>query len=617
MNKNKIFLLITIICLFTLTSCNKPLGPSITDQPWDDLGGGQVGDQTDESGITSGDIENKDDVEKPDENLFDSKIEGAINIDLNNLSNDSTNYEYKDDVLTISNEGVYALSGTLNGALVVKGDASSITVILYNATIATLDAQNVPAITFEKHSGERILSAYQNTLNSLSDSIGDDENGEGAIIQAKKSSLIINGAGTINLISKGEEVTALKVKKDLSIFSATLNINTSDHGIKAGELLSIHNANIKIDALGDGIKTDVEAESNEEALELTSNPYAGYIYIENSNITINSGDDGISANSLMKINNTLDYTINVTTNGGAPSRITEASSDNADGKAIKVDGIVLVMDDEETELLSKCEDNYSLYILGGNFIINSNSDAISSKGNLIIDNGNFDITSGDDGIHSEYITKINNGNILIRNCYEAIEGATVEIYGGDINTTSVDDGINAANADLSNYPYNIYIGGGNITINAQGDGVDSNGTIEFKGGRTIIFGPTSGANGSLDADRGILVNGGILVAFGPMGMIETPSSNSVQCSIVYALNGSSNSTFKVTDSNNNILFETTSPKSYQSVVVSLSDFAIGQTYTLSSSSASQTVTIASILTNGAGGGMGPGGNRPGPGPRPR
>ena len=319
----------------------------------------------------------------------------------------------------------------------------------------------------------------------------------------------------------------------------------------------------------------------------------------------------------MKINNTLDYTINVTTNGGAPSRITEASSDNADGKAIKVDGIVLVMDDEETELLSKCEDNYSLYILGGNFIINSNSDAISSKGNLIIDDGNFDITSGDDGIHSEYITKINNGNILIRNCYEAIEGATVEIYGGDINTTSVDDGINAANADLSNYPYNIYIGGGNITVNAQGDGVDSNGTIEFAGGTTIIFGPTSGANGSLDADRGILVNGGILVAFGPMGMIETPSSNSVQCSIVYALNGSSNSTFKVTDSNNNILFETTSPKSYQSVVVSLPDFAIGQTYTLSSSSASQTVTIASIITNGAGGGMGPGGNRPGPGPRPR
>lgn len=617
MNKKKFLILLSIFCLLVLSSCDGATKPPLDDKPWDDLGGGQIGDQTDESGITSGDIENNDKVEKPNVDIFDSKIEGAINIDLNNLSSESTVYEYSENVLSIKDEGIYALSGTLNGALVVEGDANSITIILYNATINTLESQNVPAITFEKHSGERILSAYENTVNSLSDSIGDDDNGEGAIIQAKKSSLVLNGTGTLNLTSKGAEVTALKVKKDLAIYSLTLNINTTDHGIKAGELLSIHNANINIDALGDGIKTDVEAESETEALELTSNPYAGYIYIENSNITINSKDDGISANSLMKINNTLDYTINVTTNGGAPSKITEASSDNSDGKAIKVDGIVLVIDDVETELLSKCENNYSLYILGGNFIINSNSDAISSKGNLIIDNGNFDITSGDDGIHSEYITKINDGNILINNCYESIEGASVEIYGGNINVTSVDDGINAANSDLTNYPYNIYIGGGNIIVNAQGDGVDSNGTIEFNGGTTIIYGPTSGANGSLDADRGILVNGGILVAFGPMGMIETPSSNSKQCSVVYALNGTSNSTFKVTDSSNNVIFETTALKTYQSVVVSLPNFTIGQTYTLSNPSTSQTINIASILTNGVGGGMGPGGNRPGPGPRPR
>lgn len=617
MNKKKFLILLSIFCLLVLSSCDGATKPPLDDKPWDDLGGGQIGDQTDESGITSGDIENNDKVEKPNVDIFDSKIEGAINIDLNNLSSESTVYEYCENVLSIKDEGIYALSGTLNGALVVKGDANSITIILYNATINTLESQNVPAITFEKHSGERILSAYENTVNSLSDSIGDDDNGEGAIIQAKKSSLVLNGTGTLNLTSKGAEVTALKVKKDLAIYSLTLNINTTDHGIKAGELLSIHNANINIDALGDGIKTDVEAESETEALELTSNPYAGYIYIENSNITVNSKDDGISANSLMKINNTLDYTINVTTNGGAPSKITEASSDNSDGKAIKVDGIVLVIDDVETELLSKCENNYSLYILGGNFIINSNSDAISSKGNLIIDDGNFDITSGDDGIHSEYITKINDGNILINNCYESIEGASVEIYGGNINVTSVDDGINAANSDLTNYPYNIYIGGGNIIVNAQGDGVDSNGTIEFNGGTTIIYGPTSGANGSLDADRGILVNGGILVAFGPMGMIETPSSNSKQCSVVYALNGTSNSTFKVTDSSNNVIFETTALKTYQSVVVSLPNFTIGQTYTLSNPSTSQSINIVSILTNGAGGGMGPGGNRPGPGPRPR
>lgn len=610
-----LLLIISIICLFGCT--NKPDDNKPDDnKPWDDLGGGGTGDQTNESDITTDDVDKKEEIEDPDNEKFETIIEGAITINLNSLVNDSNDYKYESDILTIEKEGIYALTGILNGALVIKGDANNITIILHNATIETLESQNVPAITFEKHSGERILSVYRDTINKLSDSIGDDENGEGAIIQAKKSSLIINGSGTLELISKGVETTAIKVKKDLSIYSSNININTSDHGIKSGELLSIHNANINITAKGDGMKTDVEAESVEEGNEFTSDPYAGYIYIENSNITINSGDDGISANSLLKINNTEENIINITTNGGVPQRITESSSDNSEGKAIKVDGITLVIDDEETDLLSKCENNYALYILGGKYIINSNSDAISSKGNLIIDNGVFDISSGDDAIHAEYITKINNGNILINKCYEGIEGASVEIYNGTINLTSADDGINAANSDLVNYPYNIYIGGGNITVNAEGDGVDSNGTIEIAGGTTIIHGPTTGGNGSLDADRGILVNGGILVAVGPMGMVETPASNSKQCCVCYGASGSANSKIIVKDDKGNILFETTSLKSYQSVVISIPDFVIGNTYSISTGSSTQTFKIESILTNALGGGMGPG-MGPGGGRPPR
>ena len=605
--------LMFIFFIFCLTSCG--ITEPETNEPWDDLGGGGSGEQTEESDITTEDVDGKDEVENPDTGNFETIIDGSITINLDELVNNSENYIYEENILTIEKEGTYALTGSLQGALVVKGNAEKIVIILHNSSIETLDTQNIPAITFEKHSGERILSVYQDTINKLSDSIGDDENGDGAIIQAKKSSLTINGSGTLELTSKGVETTAIKVKKDLAIYSSTININTSDHGIKSGELLSVHSANLNITASGDGMKTDVEAESTEEGDEYTSNPYAGYIYIENSNITINAGDDGISANSLLKINNTENHLINVITNNGAPQRITEASSDSANGKAIKVDGITLVVDEVETELPSKCENNYALYILGGKFIINSNSDAISSKGNLIIDNGTFDISTGDDGIHAEYITKINNGNILINKCYEGIEGASVEIYNGTINLTSTDDGINAANADLVNHPYNIYIGGGNITVNAGGDGVDSNGTIEFAGGTTIIYGPTSGANGSLDADRGILVNGGVLVAVGPMGMIETPASNSKQCCVCYSTSGSANSQLVIKDDKGNVLFETTSPKSYQSVVVSLPEFVIGSTYSITTSSSTQTFNITSILTNALGGGMGPGGNM-GPGGRP-
>ena len=591
--------------------------PPVNPDEWDDLGGGGNGEQTEENEITIDGIPVNKYVESLTYENFKLDQE-VIFINLNNLST-TNDYTYKDNILTISNDGVYELQGTLNGALIVNGDADNIIVRLNNVTIKTLDEQPYPAITFKKHSGVRVLEIVENSKNYLSDSIGDtNEADEGcAVIQAKKSNLIIGGSGELNLKSYGEETTGIKVKKDLFIFDVTINIDVNDNGIKSGSTMGIYNANITIKSLNDGIKTDVEAESLDD--EVVNDLYAGFMYIKNSNITIEVSDNGIDANSYLKINNSIDYTIKVITNGGAPSTITENSSDNADGKAIRASGIKYVDPDteEETDLLSKTEFNYLLVILGGNFIINSNDDAITSKGNLIIFDGNYNISTGDDAIHAEYITTIHDGIYKVNKCYEAIEGASVEIYGGEFDLTSVDDGINAANGDLTNYPYNIYIGGGNILLNVEGDGIDSNGTVEIAGGTIIINGPSRNDNAALDADRGILVNGGNLIAVGPMGMIETPGNNSKQCSIVIGSSQAANTLIQIKDQNNNVIFETTAAKSFQSIVISLEAFEIGSTYTIIVGSSTNTVTLSSILTNiGNSGNTGPGGRPPGGGGRP-
>lgn len=630
----KVFLI--LICMFFISSCGKNENNNQGDI-WDNLGGGGIASDTEESTINPDDAPVNEDVENSDSNKFDNEIKdnidsdtnpdtdpefinGIVYINLSNLNTSSAYYSYEDDLVTIENDGIYVLSGTLNGAVEISGSAEKVQVILKGVTINTLDSQSCAAIVFKKNSGERILSVYKDTINNLSDSVGDTAaDGDCAVIQAKNSSLVINGEGTLNLKSNGEETIGLKVKKELSINETTININVSDHGIKAGALLSIQNAIIDVVALGDGIKTDVEATTEEECDQFTKDMYAGYIYIYNSSIKVVSGDDGISANSYMKINNTENNIIDITTNNGAPSSITEYSSDNADGKAIRVSGITYVdANDNETDLLSQCEENYYLLILGGTFIINSNDDAVTSKGNLVIDSGNFNIKTGDDGIHAEYITKINNGNITIEKCYEGIEGASVEIYGGTINLVSTDDGINAANADLTNWSYNIYIGGGDVVVNAEGDGVDSNGTIEFAGGTTIIYGPTNGGNGSLDADKGIKVVGGILIALGSSGMVETPSTNSTQCSVVYNMSSVQSGTLSLLDASNNVLLTVSNPKKYQSVVISTPDFIKGSTYTIKVGSLSQSVTIStsSIIIKvgssfpGPGGPGGPGGGRP-------
>ena len=43
------------------------------------------------------------------------------------------------------------------------------------------------------------------------------------------------------------------------------------------------------------------------------------------------------------------------------------------------------------------------------------------------------------------------------------------------------------------------ISGGDLYINASGDGIDANGSLEISGGYTVIVGPTQGDTATLDS----------------------------------------------------------------------------------------------------------------------
>ena len=607
--KNKKLLLLIPTLLLTMISCgNSEL--SI----WDNMGGGGI-----VSSISAPDVN----ISNPTQgdNSIDSSfkvdtIENAINIDLNNVSSLSLDgVKYSNNLLKIEKEGTYALSGTLNGAVEVKGVDGEIRIILNNATIKTLASQVVAPLIFKSHTSTRILTVYDNTNNTLSDSQGDTEaDGDSAVIQAKKSSLVINGKGTLNLNAIGEDASAIKVKQELYIIDSTLNINAVKNGIKADKKLVVENANITVISGNDGIKNDMEADNQDDANLYASSAEYGYMYIKNSSLDINSGDDAICANNYLQIDNNLSNIINITTNKGCPSTITESSSDKASGKAIKVGGIKLVTDTSETDIAASYEENYTLILNGGTYKINSNDDAISSKGNLYILDGKFDVSTGDDGIHAEYITSVSGGNVTVNKSYEALEGSTIDISGGDLVLHSVDDGINAANKDFKNYSFHMNISGGNIYVEAQGDGVDSNGTILMTGGTLIIDGPTEGMNGSLDSDKGILVNGGNLIAVGSRGMVENPGTNSEQCYINVTMSSAQNANTKVEifDENNNSIYSHTPSKKYQSVIMSLEAFEIGKTFKVVVGSTEYTTTLKSIATQlGSSSGSGGGGFRPG------
>lgn len=117
--------------------------------------------------------------------------------------------------------------------------------------------------------------------------------------------------------------------------------------------------------------------------------------------------------------------------------------------------------------------------------------------------------------------------INIRSCYEGLEGANVEIYSGDIEIHSEDDGINAANSDLTDYSFTLDIYGGDIYVDAEkGDGIDSNGTLTISGGALEVFSTSDGSNAPLDSDGTFSITGGTVLAVGNSGMAQTPASGS-------------------------------------------------------------------------------------------
>ena len=57
----------------------------------------------------------------------------------------------------------------------------------------------------------------------------------------------------------------------------------------------------------------------------------------------------------------------------------------------------------------------------------------------------------------------------------------------------------------------LTINGGNLTVYAEGDGLDSNGSILMNGGTVLVYGPTKSGNGAIDYNGTFEVNGGILM----------------------------------------------------------------------------------------------------------
>ena len=539
-------------------------------------------------------------------------VDTVITLDGTTINAEGNGVTINGNVATITAAGAYSLSGTLtDGQIVVDTeDEAPVTLILNGVDLTSTTSAPINI----KNAEIAAILLADGTENYVSDAVNyiyetpEDDEPNAAVFS--DDDLIMYGAGNLTVTANYND--GIASKDSLTILGGTYTVTSVDDGIRGKDYLIVDGANITLNVQGDGLKSDNEDDAT-----------VGYIDIVSGTFNLTAGGDAITAQSLLHI---ADGMFTLTTGGGSNTVI----PDDLSAKGLK-SAVAMVID-------------------GGTFNISAADDAVHTNDSITINTGTFNIATGDDGVHADETIEINGGTFNITWSYEGIESAVITINGGNIHIVSSDDGINVAGgADGSGFggrpgggfggssDYNLFINGGYIFVNAEGDGLDANGSITMNGGTVIVNGPTQSGNGTLDYDGSFQINGGTLIGAGSAGMMQAPGTTSTQYSLAVAFNNtlSAGSLVHIENSAGETILTFAPGKTYQSLVFSSPVLVANETYTIyqggeaigtvtdgvytdgtySNGTSYTSLTLTSIVTQEGGGMGGPGGmGNPGGGP---
>ncbi len=553
-----------------------------------------------------------------DEDMFtdrdlrsDFEENGAVIIELNQDSATASDSSViiSGSTVTVTKDATYIISGTLNDGMIIVDapDAAKLQLVLKGADITS----STSAPLYIKEADKVFVTLVgENTLTG-GDSFTaiDDSNIDGVIFS--KQDLTFNGEGSLTVSSPAGH--GIVGKDDLVFAGGSYTVTSSSHCIQANDSVRIKNATISVDAGKDGIHA-----------ENSDNAEKGFVYISGGDLKIESEGDGISASYYTQIQS---GNIEITAAGGSENG-SKKSSDSfgrfgggggmhggmmkPGGRGMSATAYDAEADDSSTSMKGIKSGN-SMLISGGSIIINSADDGIHSNVSATINGGDFQIASGDDAIHAEESLTVTGGTFNITDSYEGLEALHIEISGGDISLVASDDGLNAAGGtDLSgnggrdnmfgggmpgggmssSSNGSIVISGGTIYINASGDGIDANGTLEITGGYTTVVGPTQGDTATLDYDKTGTISGGTFIGTGASNMAQSFSESEQGVIAVSVGSQSAGTKITVKNKNGNEVIAHSPELSFQVVIISSPDIISGEEYTLTVGGQSSTFTAS-------------------------
>ena len=527
---------VTLIAALGLTGCSTASGTTLTSGTstvHSAVSGATAGTST--SNTAAGQTLDAQTHYTNEDLTWDSSDEKTIDL-ANPTATDGVSVE--NGTITITSGGTYRLTGEYSGQVKIEAaKTDTVRLVLDNAKITNSTGAAINVVS----AAEAIIYTAAGTTNTVADeanytATGDDDP-DAAIYST--ANLTLTGEGSLSVEGSYEE--GIHTTGGLVIASGTLEVNAANTGIKGKDYVDITGGIVNVTAAQDGIKS---TNTDDESL--------GFTRLSAGSVTISAGDDGLKAPRTLEISG---GTLNI-----------EKSNEGIEAQYIN--------------------------ILDGDVTVNSTDDGINASLKDSSSDTSSDTTSGT-AAAGQQTQQNQNGQVQQAPAGGgAAPGGSQGSTGQNQNmpqppTDGAMPGGGSGTFEVVDAAINI--SGGTVTVNAEGDGIDSNGTATFSGGTVTVNGPAAGGNNALDSNGDLLLNGGTVTAGSTADMFEAPSSASTSgyLKITDSSALTQGSTVQVTDSSGTVVANykiTTS--GVQLVLVSNKNIVKGQSYTVSVTSGS-------------------------------
>ncbi len=482
--------------------------------------------------------------------------EGAVKILLKDteIKVDGEGAKAEGSTVTITQKGTYIVSGKLaDGQLVIDlSEDENVHVILQGADITC--KSHAPILV------ESVKNLYLTLAEDSENVVSDgekytlrDEADETCAAIYSKDDLIINGSGSLTVNANYKD--GINSRDDLFIISGTIEVNAEDDALVGKDSVVIRDGMMNLTAGGDAVKSSKQGDMEN-----------GYVIVDGGSLKIAAGDDAIHSETALVVN---DGNIDI-------SRCYEG-----------LESLNIVINAGEIKL--KASDD-GINISGGEGIVADTGQDNGGDGEVPPEpqGGEMRRTPEEDADMSQPRGNGRTGDMRPQSGNEEAGMATqppednfrgANGGGRSFGTDEVLDGA-------------FVINGGTIHVIAEGDAIDSNGSILMTGGNVTAWGPENGGNGVLDYNGSFEITGGVLIAGCVSGMNQAPSGGSAQESFAVVMDSlaAAGSEVSIKDKTGNVLYTVTAGTAYNYLVVSAPEIKTGEEYTIEADGGETKVT---------------------------